>query len=154
MLRTAPYAVRRRRRSTGSTATGASAYAEAADRDGARGGCARRARRQGGATASGLFAHNGNDYALAMFGAWRLGADFARHRERPVRRLDLDYYLNDCHAEASSIYTGDHLPTIAAPPRAAPKSVEHYVCLDGAQDERARLARAAGGGARGAARSA
>jgi long-chain acyl-CoA synthetase len=77
-----------------------------------------------------LFAHNGNDYALAMFGAWRLGAISAHVN---VQYADsLDYYLNDS-TPSVLIYTGDHLPTIQRH-RATAKSVRHYVCFDGAQD--------------------
>lgn len=78
----------------------------------------------------GIFAHNGNDYVLAMFGAWRLGAISAHVN---VQYADtLDYYLNDC-TPSVLIYTGDHLPTIQRH-RAAAKSVKHYICFDGAQE--------------------
>jgi len=77
-----------------------------------------------------IFAHNGNDYALAMFGAWRLGAISAHVN---VQYADtLDYYLNDC-TPGVLLYTGDHLPTIQRH-RAAAKSVKHYVCFDGPQE--------------------
>jgi acyl-CoA synthetase (AMP-forming)/AMP-acid ligase II len=77
-----------------------------------------------------IFAHNGNDYALAMFGAWRLGAISAHVN---VQYADtLDYYLNDC-TPSVLIYTGDHLATIQRH-RAAAKSVKHYVCFDGPQE--------------------
>jgi acyl-CoA synthetase (AMP-forming)/AMP-acid ligase II len=77
-----------------------------------------------------IFAHNGNDYVLAMFGAWRLGAVSAHVN---VQYADtLDYYLNDC-TPSVLIYTGDHLPTIRRH-RAAAKSVRHYVCFDGPQE--------------------
>jgi long-chain acyl-CoA synthetase len=77
-----------------------------------------------------IFAHNGNDYVLAMFGAWRLGAISAHVN---VQYADtLDYYLNDC-TPSVLIYTGDHLATVQRH-RAAAKSVKHYVCFDGAQD--------------------
>lgn len=78
----------------------------------------------------GIFAHNGNDYALAMFGAWRLGAISAHINLQYADTLD--YYLNDC-TPSVLIYTGDHLPTIQRH-RAAAKSVKHYVCFDGRQD--------------------
>lgn len=78
----------------------------------------------------GLFAHNGNDYVLAMFGAWRLGAISAHVN---VQYADtLDYYLNDC-TPSVLLYTGDHLQTIQRH-RAAAKSVKHYICFDGAQE--------------------
>jgi acyl-CoA synthetase (AMP-forming)/AMP-acid ligase II len=78
----------------------------------------------------GIFAHNGNDYVLAMFGAWRLGAISAHVN---VQYADtLDYYLNDC-TPSVLVYTGDHLPTIQRH-RAAAKSVKHYICMDGPQE--------------------
>jgi acyl-CoA synthetase (AMP-forming)/AMP-acid ligase II len=78
----------------------------------------------------GIFAHNGNDYVLAMFGAWRLGAISAHIN---VQYADtLDYYLADCKPSVL-IYTGDHLLTIQRH-RAAAKSVRHYICMDGPQD--------------------
>ena len=78
----------------------------------------------------GIFAHNGNDYVLAMFGAWRLGAISAHIN---VQYADtLDYYLADC-TPSVLIYTGDHLPTIQRH-RAAAKSVKHYICMDGPQE--------------------
>ncbi|HUF81389.1 MAG TPA: class I adenylate-forming enzyme family protein [Burkholderiales bacterium] len=78
----------------------------------------------------GIFAHNGNDYVLAMFGAWRLGAISAHIN---VQYADtLDYYLGDC-TPSVLIYTGDHLPTIQRH-RAAAKSVKHYICMDGPQE--------------------
>lgn len=76
-----------------------------------------------------IFAHNGLDYVLAMFGAWRLGAISAHVN---VQYADtLDYYLNDCQPKVV-VYTHDHLGTIERH-RAAARSVEHYVCFDGAQ---------------------
>ncbi len=78
----------------------------------------------------GIFAHNGNDYVLAMFGAWRLGAISAHIN---VQYADtLDYYLADC-TPSVLIYTGDHLPTIQRH-RAAARSVQHYICMDGPQE--------------------
>jgi acyl-CoA synthetase (AMP-forming)/AMP-acid ligase II len=78
----------------------------------------------------GIFAHNGNDYVLAMFGAWRLGAISAHVN---VQYADtLDYYLADC-TPSVLIYTGEHFATVQRH-RAAAKSVKHYVCFDGAQD--------------------
>ncbi|MGH8741336.1 MAG: class I adenylate-forming enzyme family protein [Burkholderiales bacterium] len=78
----------------------------------------------------GIFAHNGLDYVLAMFGAWRLGAISAHIN---VQYADtLDYYLADC-TPSVLIYTGDHLPTIQRH-RAGAKSVKHYICMDGPQD--------------------
>ncbi|GAP38198.1 class I adenylate-forming enzyme family protein [Piscinibacter sakaiensis] len=78
----------------------------------------------------GIFAHNGLDYVLAMYGAWRLGAISAHIN---VQYADtLDYFLNDCTPKVL-IYTHDHLATINRH-RAACPSVQHYVCFDGRQD--------------------
>ena len=77
----------------------------------------------------GVFAHNGMDYLMAMFGAWRLGAVAALVS---VQYADtLDYYVNDARPKVL-IYTHDHLPTIDRH-RVALTSVEHYVCMDGPQ---------------------
>lgn len=78
----------------------------------------------------GIFAHNGLDYVLAMFGAWRLGAISAHIN---VQYADtLDYYLADC-TPSVLVYTGDHLATIQRH-RSAAKSVKHYLCMDGPQE--------------------
>jgi long-chain acyl-CoA synthetase len=77
----------------------------------------------------GVFAHNGMDYLMAMFGAWRLGAICALVN---VQYADtLDYYVNDAQPKVL-IYTHDQLPAIDRH-RTAMASVEHYVCLDGPQ---------------------
>jgi long-chain acyl-CoA synthetase len=78
----------------------------------------------------GVFAHNGMDYLLAMFGAWRLSAICALVNVQYADRLD--YYVNDAQPTVL-IYTGDHHETIE---RHRPNlaSVRHYVCLDGARE--------------------
>ena len=79
----------------------------------------------------GVFAHNGLDYLVAMFGTWRLGAICALVN---VQYADtLDYYVNDATPRVL-IYTGDHFETIDRH-RPHLASVEHYVCFDGAQDQ-------------------
>jgi acyl-CoA synthetase (AMP-forming)/AMP-acid ligase II len=78
----------------------------------------------------GVFAHNGLDYLLAMFGTWRLGAISALVN---VQYADiLDYYVNDATPRVL-VYTGDHFDTIERH-RARLPSVEHYVCFDGPQE--------------------
>lgn len=77
----------------------------------------------------GIFAHNGMDYLLAMFGAWRLGAISALVNLQYADTLD--YYVNDSQPKVL-IYTGDHLGTIEHHRGSLP-SVEHYVCMDGPQ---------------------
>jgi long-chain acyl-CoA synthetase len=77
----------------------------------------------------GVFAHNGLDYLIGMFGAWRLGAMVTLVN---VQLADsLDYYINDSTPKVL-IYTGDHFETIDAN-RKNLKSVEHYICMDGPQ---------------------
>jgi long-chain acyl-CoA synthetase len=77
----------------------------------------------------GIFAHNGLDYLLGMFGAWRLGAMCALVN---VQYADtLDYYVNDSTPRVL-IYTHDHLATLDRH-RANLPSVEHYLCMDGPQ---------------------
>lgn len=78
----------------------------------------------------GVFAHNGMDYLLAMFGAWRLGAISALVNVLYADRLD--YYVNDAEPKVL-IYTGDHHETIE---RHRPNlgSVRHFVCLDGPRE--------------------
>ncbi len=78
----------------------------------------------------GVFAHNGLDYLLAMFGTWRLGAICALVNVQYADRLD--YYVNDSEPKVL-IYTGDHHETIERHRRNL-GSVRHYVCLDGARE--------------------
>lgn len=78
----------------------------------------------------GVFAHNGMDYLLAMFGAWRVGAICALVNVQYADRLD--YYVNDAQPKVL-IYTGDHHEAIEHHRSQLP-SVEHYVCLDGFRD--------------------
>ena len=75
----------------------------------------------------GIFAHNGMDHLLAMFGAWRLGAICALVNVQYADRLD--YYVNDAQPRVL-IYTGDHHETIERH-RAQLAGVQHYLCLDG-----------------------
>jgi long-chain acyl-CoA synthetase len=78
----------------------------------------------------GVFAHNGMDYLMAMFGAWRLGAICALVNVQYADRLD--YFVNDSEPSVL-IYTGDHHETIERH-RPNLRSVRHYVCLDGVRD--------------------
>jgi acyl-CoA synthetase (AMP-forming)/AMP-acid ligase II len=77
-----------------------------------------------------IFAHNGMDYLLAMFGAWRIGAIAAVVNVQFAN--ELDYYLAD-HTPAAVIYTHD---MVAAVKRAAKsvRTVRHLICMDGPQD--------------------
>jgi long-chain acyl-CoA synthetase len=76
-----------------------------------------------------IFAHNGVDYLIAMFGTWRIGAISALV---DVQFADqLDYYYAD-HTPSVVVYTHD---MAAAVRRAAERcgSVRHLVCMDGPQ---------------------
>jgi long-chain acyl-CoA synthetase len=77
----------------------------------------------------GVFAHNGMDYVMAMFGAWRLGAMVTLVNLQYASTLD--YFINDSTPRVL-IYSGDHLKTIDTH-RANMLSVKHYICMDGAQ---------------------
>jgi long-chain acyl-CoA synthetase len=77
-----------------------------------------------------IFAHNGMDYLLAMFGAWRLGAVAALVNVQFA--AELEYYLAD-HTPSVVIYTHDMVDAV----RRAAKgvgTVRHLVCMDGPQD--------------------
>lgn len=78
----------------------------------------------------GVFAHNGIDYLLTMFGAWRLGAISALVNVLYADRLD--YFVNDSDPKVL-IYTGDHHETVERH-RPNLRGVQHFVCLDGARD--------------------
>ena len=77
-----------------------------------------------------VFAHNGLDYLVAMFGAWRLGAIAALVN---VKFADeLDYYFAD-HTPKVVIYTHDMAEAVRKA-RATVPSIAHLVCMDGPQD--------------------
>jgi long-chain acyl-CoA synthetase len=76
-----------------------------------------------------IFAHNGMDYLLAMFGTWRLGAISALVNVQFA--AELDYYLAD-HTPSILIYTHDMVDAVQ---RAAKSvgTVRHLICMDGPQ---------------------
>ena len=76
-----------------------------------------------------IFAHNGMDYLLTMFGAWRVGAIAALVNIQFAG--ELDYYLAD-HTPSILVYTHD---MVDAARRAVQNvgSVRHLVCMDGPQ---------------------
>jgi len=76
-----------------------------------------------------IFAHNGMDYLLAMFGAWRIGAIAALVNVQFA--AELDYYLAD-HTPSLVIYTHDKADAVF---RAAKSvgTVRHLICMDGPQ---------------------
>lgn len=77
-----------------------------------------------------VFAHNGLDYLMTMFGAWRLGAISALVN---VRYADeLDYYISD-HSPKVIVYTHDMAEPVRRAVSAA-RGIRHLICMDGPQD--------------------
>ena len=77
-----------------------------------------------------IVAHNGLDYLLSMFGAWRIGAIAAMVSVRFVD--DLAYYFGD-HEPAVIVYTHDVHDAVAAA-AGMTASVRHLVCMDGPKE--------------------
>ncbi|MFQ5625384.1 MAG: class I adenylate-forming enzyme family protein [Methyloligellaceae bacterium] len=75
----------------------------------------------------GIFAHNGLDYVMAMFGAWKLGA-ISTHIS-VLHAENLPYFVNDAEPKVF-IYTGD-MHEVIERNRAQMPSVAHYICYDG-----------------------
>ncbi|GHA10045.1 long-chain-fatty-acid--CoA ligase [Devosia pacifica] len=76
-----------------------------------------------------IVAHNGLDYLMTMFAAWRLGAIAALVN---VKFADeLDYYFND-HQPRIIVYTHDMHEQVRAAAAKVP-SVTHLLCMDGPQ---------------------
>ena len=77
-----------------------------------------------------IFAHNGMDYLLAMFGAWRIGAIAALVNVQFA--AELEYYFAD-HTPSLVIYTHDKADAVF---RAAKSvgTVRHLICMDGPQE--------------------
>jgi len=78
----------------------------------------------------GIFAHNGLDYVLAMFGIWQLGAISAHISV--LQKDNLPFFIHDS-APRVLIYTGDMHPVIESLRPQAPE-VAHYICFDGPKD--------------------
>lgn len=77
-----------------------------------------------------IFAHNGMDYLLSMFAAWRIGAISSLVNVKLAD--DLDYYFND-HKPTLVVYTHDKLAeTVAAAQKVG--TVKHLICMDGKQE--------------------
>src|SRR6266852_6377916 len=76
-----------------------------------------------------IFAHNGMDYLLAMFGAWRIGAVAAVVNVQFAK--ELDYYLGD-HEPSVVIYTHDMRDVVTRAAKSV-RTVRHLVCMDGPQ---------------------
>ncbi|WP_425417310.1 class I adenylate-forming enzyme family protein [Oricola indica] len=77
-----------------------------------------------------IFAHNGMDYLISMFAAWRIGAISALVN---VKFADeLDYYFAD-HTPTLVVYTHDKIAEVKAAAEAS-GAVRHLICMDGKQD--------------------
>jgi acyl-CoA synthetase (AMP-forming)/AMP-acid ligase II len=77
-----------------------------------------------------IFAHNGMDYLLAMFGAWRIGAIAALVNVQFA--AELDYYFAD-HTPSIVIYTHDKVDAVRRAAKCA-GTVRHLICMDGPQE--------------------
>jgi long-chain acyl-CoA synthetase len=77
-----------------------------------------------------IFAHNGMDYLLAMFGAWRLGAIAALVNVQFA--AELDYYFAD-HTPSMVIYTHDKVDAVFRAAKSV-ATVRHLICMDGSQE--------------------
>ena len=77
-----------------------------------------------------IVAHNGLDYLMAMFGAWRIGAIAALVNVKFVDQLD--YYFAD-HTPKLVVYTHDVHDAVKAAAKAAGCAAT-LICMDGPQD--------------------
>jgi long-chain acyl-CoA synthetase len=77
----------------------------------------------------GLLAHNGLDYLVAMFGAWRLGAISAHISV--MTGDELAWYANACTPKVL-VYTHDLFEAVDRD-RSSMPSITTYVCMDGPQ---------------------
>ncbi|HAD06642.1 MAG TPA: long-chain fatty acid--CoA ligase [Anaerolineaceae bacterium] len=75
----------------------------------------------------GIFAHNGLDYVMAMFGAWKLGA--ISDHINVLQAENLAWFVQDS-TPTVLIYTGD-LHEVVERNRPQMPSIRHYICLDG-----------------------
>ncbi len=78
----------------------------------------------------GIFAHNGLDYVIAMFGAWKLGAISAHISV--LQKENLTYFINDSTPKVL-IYTGD-MHEVISRIREQNLGVQHFICFDGPRD--------------------
>ena len=77
-----------------------------------------------------IFAHNGLDYVIAMFGIWKLGAISAHISV--LQKDNLEYFVKDS-APKVMIYTGDMHGAIEEI-RIKNLEIEHFICFDGKKD--------------------
>lgn len=78
----------------------------------------------------GIFAHNGLDYVIAMFGIWKLGAISAHISV--LQKDNLAYFIQDSSPKVL-IYTGD-MHEFIAQVKANDLGVEHFICFDGRRE--------------------
>lgn len=78
----------------------------------------------------GIFAHNGLDYVLAMFGIWKLGGISAHISV--LQKDNLEYFVNDSTPKVL-IYTGD-MHDVIERIRKQNLGIEHFICFDGPKD--------------------
>lgn len=78
----------------------------------------------------GIFAHNGLDYVMAMFGIYKLGA-ISTHIS-VLQKDNLAYFVHDSTPKVL-IYTGDMHEVIKNLKPDVPE-VQHYICYEGAKD--------------------
>jgi acyl-CoA synthetase (AMP-forming)/AMP-acid ligase II len=76
-----------------------------------------------------IFAHNGMDYLLGLFGAWRIGANAALVNVQFAP--ELEYYFAD-HTPSVVIYTHDMVDAVRRAAKAV-GGVRHLICMDGPQ---------------------
>ncbi len=78
----------------------------------------------------GIFAHNGLDYVIAMFGIWKLGAISAHISV--LQKDNLEYFLRDS-SPTVLIYTGD-MHEVIENMRSKNLGINQFVCFDGKKD--------------------
>lgn len=78
----------------------------------------------------GIFAHNGLDYVIAMYGIWKLGAISAHISV--LQKDNLEYFIRDSSPKVL-IYTGD-MHGVIEQIHAKHLGVEHFICFDGKKD--------------------
>jgi acyl-CoA synthetase (AMP-forming)/AMP-acid ligase II len=77
-----------------------------------------------------VFAHNGMDYLITLFGTWRIGAIAALVNVQFAE--ELDYYYAD-HTPSVVVYTHDMVQAVRRAARSC-GSVRHLICMDGPQE--------------------
>lgn len=77
-----------------------------------------------------IFAHNGLDYVIAMFGIWKLGAISAHISV--LQKDNLAYFIKDS-APRVLIYTGDMHNAVSSV-RDQQVGVENFICFDGCKE--------------------